>query len=80
MSFEEIQKALDVPLKTISFGGLPAYLENSIVVPDISTPFLTGTLLPVQPIQSELGPSGQIYMRGFIKSVFIIQKIAVLVI
>jgi len=58
MSFEEIQKALDVPLKTISFGGLPAYLENSIVVPDISTPFLTGTLLPVQPIQSELGPSG----------------------
>jgi len=58
MSFEEIQKALDVPLKTGSFGGLPVYLENSTAVPDISAPFLTGTLLPVQPIQSELGPSG----------------------
>jgi len=58
MSFENIQKALDVPLKTGSFGGLPVYLENSTAVPDISTPFLTGTLLPVQPTQSELGPAG----------------------
>lgn len=58
MSFEAIQKALDVPLKTGSFGGLPVYLENSTAVPDISEPFLTGTLLPVQPAQSELGPAG----------------------
>lgn len=58
MSFEEIQKALDVPLKTGSFGGLPVFLENSTSAPDISTPFLSGTLLPVQPVQSELGPSG----------------------
>lgn len=58
MSFEDIQKALDVPLKTGSFGGLPVFLENSTSVPDISTPFLAGTLLPVQPIQLELGPSG----------------------
>lgn len=58
MSFEEIQKALDVPLKTGSFGGLPVFLENSTSIPDISTPFLSGTLLPVQPVQSELGPSG----------------------
>lgn len=58
MSFEEIQKALDVPLKTGSFGGFPVFLENSPSVPDISTPFLTGTILPIQPIQSELGPEG----------------------
>lgn len=58
MSFEEIQKALDVPLKTGSFGGLPVFLENSTATPDISTPFLAGTLLPVQPTQSELGPAG----------------------
>lgn len=58
MSFEEIQKALDVPLKTSDFGGLPVYLENSISVPDISTPFLSGTLLPDQPVQSGLGPAG----------------------
>ena len=58
MSFEAIQKAFDVPLKTGSFGGLPVYLENSTAVPDISEPFLTGTLLPAQPEQSELGPAG----------------------
>lgn len=58
MSFESLQKAFDVPLKTGSFGGLPVFLENSPAVPDISTPFLTGTMLPAQPTQSELGPTG----------------------
>lgn len=58
MSFEKIQKALDVPLKLGSFGGLPIYLENSTAVPDISEPFLTGNILPVQPVQSGLGPAG----------------------
>ncbi len=58
MSFENLQKAFDVPLKTGSFGGLPVFLENSPAVPDISTPFLAGTMLPAQPIQSELGPTG----------------------
>ncbi len=58
MSFEDLQKALDVPLKTGSFGGLPVFLENSHEEPDISTPFLTGTMLPAQPEQSELGPAG----------------------
>jgi len=58
MSFEDIQKALDVPLKTGVFGGLPVFLENSTSVPDISTPFLSGTILPIQPSQSELGPTG----------------------
>ena len=58
MSFENIQKALDVPLETSDFGDLPVFLENITAVADISTPFLTGTLFPVQPIQSELGPAG----------------------
>ena len=64
MSFEEIQKALDVPLKTGSFGGLPVVLQNSTFVPDISTPFLSGTLLPTQPVQSELGPKGNDFHEG----------------
>ncbi len=64
MSFEEIQKALDVPLKTGDFGGLPVFLENSTGVPDISTPFLTGTILPAQPIQSGLGPAGTDFHEG----------------
>lgn len=58
MSFENIQKALDTPLKTSDFGGLPVFLENTAAVPDISTPFLTGTILPTQLFQSELGPTG----------------------
>jgi len=58
MSFENIQKALDTPLKTGSFGGLPVFLENTAAIPDISTPFLTGTILPTEPFQSELGPAG----------------------
>lgn len=58
MSFEEIQKALDNPLKAGAFGGLPVVLENSTYVPDVSTPFLTGTILPAQPTQTELGPAG----------------------
>lgn len=57
MSFANLQKAFDVPLKTGSFG-LPVFLENSPAVPDISVSFLTGTMLPAQPIQSELGPEG----------------------
>jgi len=53
-----MQKALDVPLKTGNFGGLPVFLENSTSVPDILTPFLTGTILPGIPMQLELGPEG----------------------
>ena len=64
MSFEEIQKALDVPLKTSDFGGLPVFLENTANVPDISTPFLVGVMLPIQPTQSELGPSGAFLHEG----------------
>lgn len=64
MSFEEIQKALDVPLKTGSFGGLPVVLENSTYVPDISTPFLVGTILPIQPIQAEMGLTGAFLHEG----------------
>lgn len=64
MSFEEIQKALDIPLKTGAFGGLPVALENSTYVPDISTPFLTGTILPIQPIQAELGLTGAFLHEG----------------
>ncbi len=64
MSFEEIQKSLDVPLKTSDFGGLPVFLENTEGEPDISTPFLAGTILPIQPIQSELGPQGTFLHEG----------------
>ena len=64
MSFEEIQKALDVSLKTSDFGGLPIALENSAFEPDISIPFLTGTILPIQPIQAELGSTGAFLHEG----------------
>ena len=64
MSFEEIQKALDVPLKTSDFGGLPVFLENTAGEPDISTPFLAGTILPIQPVQSELGSIGTFLHEG----------------
>ena len=64
MSFEEIQKALDVTLKISDFGGLPVFLENTANVPDISTPFLAGFMLPDKPTQSELGPTGAFLHGG----------------